>query len=132
MRTKEQQRFHYVAVINVLIGISYLLFRFFLKEVNDFGEAPYPQQAWLQYTHILLASIWMFFFGVLWKEHISLKLKLGKKAKRVNGLYLTFISFFMCLSGYLIQIPLTQDYSMGVIHCVFGVLWIILYLMHIL
>lgn len=130
MDLKNKQYFHLATLLNLLVGVVYFLFRYFITVQTDFGEMPSEYQPYFQYFHILFVVPWVFVFGMLFQTHMLPKLKKKLPKKKKSGITLMVLSVLMILSGYTIQVSSPE--WMGLSHVIISGAWFCVYLWHIL
>src|SRR5690348_8922556 len=70
-------RLYAVSIGTWCTGIAWLLFHYFVKTVDSFGfEAPHPAEKWSLITHALVSFYALWWFGLLWPNHIKSSWKL--------------------------------------------------------
>ena len=74
----------------------------------------------------------VFAVGLIWKKHIAGHWRAGLSTGRRSGLSLVLTMVPMIVSGYLIQVTITDTWRTAwiVIHCTTSGLWITGYLIH--
>lgn len=131
--TKSQKQFlHWANMINIFIGIVYGVFRYTVKVDGPFGPTPHSWQPFFQYAHILAVPWLVFAVGVIWTSHIQKKIDNDSPKRWMSG-YLLIITFFiMTISGYFLQMPITNNNRLITIfiHGFIAALWTLSYLVH--
>ena len=117
---------------SVLSGVIYGILKFFFKVQGPYGEMANPWQSDLQHIHIIVSPFVLFAIGLMWKNHIWLRITTGFKKLRKTGLMLTFLLFVMVLSGYFYQSS-TNENSLKIwqwTHIISSSLWTLLFAFH--
>jgi hypothetical protein len=89
----------YVTSIGVwLTGAVWLLFHYFIKQVDQFGFAnAHPGEKWTLMAHAAFAFFAMWLFGVLWPAHV--KKSWNAKIRRWSGGTLFGVTAWLSISG---------------------------------
>lgn len=113
-------------------GVVYAVMKFLMDPVDEWAVVNHPWQPHVQHLHVVVAPLLVFAVGLYWKGHISGKLSEGQPAGRVSGWVLTLQFVPVVLSGYLIQVVVSQGWrSVWVwVHLVTGSLWIVAVMAH--
>lgn len=128
-----QRTLMHVALLSVGgSGVVYAVIKYFLPPPDEFSLA-HPWQALWQHTHILLAPLLVFAIGMIWQDHIWRKFKTQAKRSRRSGL-IQFVLFApMILSGYAIQISVSEQIRnfWVIIHVLSSSLFLVVYIAHV-
>lgn len=133
MTKSEKRTFFYLNLIVTIIGIVYLVYKYFLVQETEYGIRPHESTATWLHLHVASVPLLLLGIGYLFKVHISPKLKAAKPARSISGLFLIKTFIVMVISGYLLQMGLSSDfnYSAGIIHSVISGIWVVLLIWHI-
>ena len=93
---------HIAAYLTLIHGILYFIVKYYMQVESPYGLRAHWSQGIIQGVHILLSPLFIFAFGLLWKDHILVKLKKSKR-KRTIGIGLVAICIIMIVSGLGIQ-----------------------------
>ena len=94
--------------ILILSGVTYYIFKNFIKAQTEFGPVPSPVTKYLQYSHIIIGPIVIFAVGRLWDMHAKPMNKNGKQ-KKVSGKVMFYAFGLLALSGYLTQMSIVDN-----------------------
>jgi hypothetical protein len=117
---------------SVLSGIFYGVLKFFFKVDGPFGQMANPWQSDLHHIHIIVSPFVLFSVGLLWKNHIWLRISTDFRKLRKTGISLTVLFFIMVLTGYFYQSS-TSENSLFIwqwTHIISSCLWTILFVFH--
>lgn len=122
---------HFASYLVIISGLVYWLLKEFGYSETEYGMMPSPFQSKAQAWHILVSPLFIFALGLLWKDHILVKIKKSSKKLR-SGWTLILLVFPMIVSGYLIQVVSSEFWNPIVIiaHLVSSVVFIAAYLLH--
>lgn len=79
-------------------GAAWLVARYFLRPVSQFGESIHPLEPWAMKVHGAAAMIVLFFVGSLLNLHIRRALKAGRNL--VTGWAMIGTLLFLTVTGY--------------------------------
>ena len=79
-------------------GAAWLLARYFMRPVGQFGETIHPLEPWAMKLHGAAAMVMLFFVGSLMNAHIRRALKAGRNLATGWGMLLTLS--LLTASGY--------------------------------
>lgn len=134
MKNKTLYRYtHIITFLTIIHGLFFYIIKGYFQIETDYGIRPHPYQAHAQAIHIVLSPLWIFIFGVLFKDHILEKLK-NSKFKKLSGVSSVVFSLLMVLSGYLVQIIYEPSLKEIVVntHLVTSSLFSVFYFIHII
>jgi len=122
-------------VANVLVagtGVVYALMRYVMDSTDEWAVVNHPWQPHVQHLHILAAPLLIFVGGAFWKRHVIEKMRGNSSNGRTTGLVLAVQFVPMVLSGYLIQVSVTETWRIVWIwvHLVTAALWCLLAAAH--
>jgi hypothetical protein len=122
---------HWFIGINIIIGVIYAILKYCFITDGEFGPESHPIQPYFQYAHILLVPLMVFVFGLLFGDHILVKVRNSSLKKWLSGYSLILTILLVTLSGYLLQLPLMSSRQFMIIfHCVVAAIWTIAYIFH--
>ena len=88
------------------VGYGYLLY--FGQQEDEFGLSTHPWQPALQWSHVVVAPLFVFALGMIWNYHIVQKLASGARPRRRTGILLLSQTLPMIVSGYLLQVAVDE------------------------
>jgi len=106
---------------------------YFMEPVDEFAIVNHPWQPLFLHAHILTAPLLVFGFGFIWYDHAWAFFRSDQKEGRRSGSSLLGLAVPMILSGYAIQVSVTESWR-GVwvwVHVVTASVWVIGYLVHV-
>jgi len=117
-------------VANLLVagtGIVYAGMKYMMESANEWAVVNHPWQPHVQHLHVIAAPLLVFAGGLIWKHHVLARLRDNGSNGRLSGLGLALQFVPMVMSGYLIQISVSETWrSVWVgIHLVSSGLWIV-------
>jgi|AP95_1055475.scaffolds.fasta_scaffold19417_3 hypothetical protein len=123
---------HLSTLLVGITGVIYAIMRYLMEPTDPFSVVNHPWQPTLQHLHVLVAPLMVFAVGLIWKKHIAGHWRAGLSTGRRSGLSLVLTMVPMIVSGYLIQVTITDTWRTAwiVIHCTTSGLWITGYLIH--
>jgi uncharacterized membrane protein len=113
-----------------LIGILYLIYKYFFVVDTDYGERPHQFTSDLLHLHIITVPLLVLLVGYLYSEHIYPKLKSKKNKRKKSGILIIATFIAMSLSGYVLQVSTEGLSTTGIIHSAVSVVWIVATLWH--
>jgi hypothetical protein len=113
-------------------GIGYAVMRYLMESPDEWSVVNHPWQPHLQHLHVLVAPLLVLAGGLLWRHHVSEKLRSGSRRGRTSGILLTALFVPMIASGSLIQISVDESWRRAWIwvHLVSSGLWLIGFAVH--
>ena len=123
---------HLSTLLVGITGVIYAVMRYLMEPTDLFSVVNHPWQPTLQHLHVLVAPVMVFSVGLIWKKHIAGHWRAGLSPGRRSGLSLVLTMVPMIVSGYLIQVTVTDTWRTAwiAIHCTTSGLWITSYLIH--
>lgn len=123
---------HGATILVGVTGIIYAVMRYFIVPSDPFSVVNHPWQPHMQHLHVLVAPLMVFAVGLIWKKHIAGHWRSGLKTGRRSGIGMIMTMVPMILSGYMIQITVTDTWRTTwiVVHCVTSGLWVAGYVIH--
>jgi len=114
-------------------GVAYAILRYFVKARDAFGVVNHPLEPIVQHLHILLTPLMVFAVGVIWRRHVWASWRSGLAARRRSGIGLALILAPMVVSGYLIQVVLTEGWRAAWVatHVAASLVWLVGYGFHL-
>lgn len=120
---------------NILVGgtgIVYAVMRYLMEPADEWAVVNHPWQPHVQHLHVLAAPLLVFVGGLVWKHHVLKKLRDDGSNGRTTGLILVGQLAPMVLSGYLIQVSVSETWRtvwIGV-HLITSGLWVVAIIAH--
>ncbi len=113
-------------------GLIYALMLYVLESEDEFSVVNHPLQPQTQHLHVLLAPLFVFSVGLIWRRHIWSHWKKGVRSGRRSGTSLLFLLLPMVLSGYLLQVSVDPQWrqAWGILHLATSGIWILAFLGH--
>lgn len=112
-------------------GVAWLLARYFMRPVSEFGETVHPLEPWSMKLHGAAAMALLFLAGVLLNVHIRRALKAGRNL--ATGWAMIGTLLFLVLTGYgLYYVAGEADRPVwSVLHWTVGLGAAVLFVLHI-
>lgn len=107
MTQTEYRVFHAANIAVSVSGIAYGGVRYLLKPDEPFALM-HPAQPHLQHLHVLLAPLLVAMIGYFVHGHLHPHLKRDRKRGRRSGLSLVWMAAPMILSGYALQVTVSE------------------------
>ena len=122
-------------IANLLVvgtGIDYAGMKYMMESADEWAVVNHPWQPHVQHLHVITAPLLVFAGGLIWKHHVLARLRDNGSDGRLTGLGLAVQFVPMVMSGYLIQISVSEIWrSVWVgIHLVSSALWIVMAVAH--
>ena len=122
-------------IANLLVGgtgIVYAVMEFLMKPADEWAVVNHPWQPQVQHLHVLAAPLLVFVGGLFWKHHVLKRYRDNGSGGRRTGLILAFQFAPMVLSGYLIQISVSENWREVWVwaHLITSGLWIAMVIAH--
>jgi len=116
---------HFVNVAVCGTGLVYAWMCYLLEPADEWSVVNHPWQPHVQHLHVLVAPLLVFAGGVIWRQHVLERIRGNDSGGRGTGLALTVLLIPMVLSGYLIQVSITESWRLVWIwiHLITGGLW---------
>lgn len=114
-------------------GALWLAFHYFLQEVDSFGfEVPHAGEKWTLIAHALVSFYAIWWFGLLWSNHIKAGWK--TRVRRVSGGILFVAITWLALSGYLLYYIGSEAWRSwaSVLHWTVGLAAVAAFMFHLL
>ncbi len=117
---------------SIITGTIYGILKFFFKIEGPFGEVASPWQSDFHHLHIILSPFVLFSIGMIWKNHIWLRISTNFKKLRRTGIMLTILFFIMVLSGYFYQSSIDEEllFVWQWTHIISSSIWTLLFVYH--
>jgi hypothetical protein len=124
-------------VANILAGGSglvYFCLKYVAKSQDPYSSAGNPWEPFAHNTHVLLSPLLLFAVGLIWADHVWLKIARGRQGRRESGVMITVLFPPMAISAYLIQVSVDETWRKVwvVIHLATSALWIAGYATHLI
>ena len=113
-------------------GIAYAVMKYLMESTDEWAVVNHPWQPHLQHLHVLGAPLLVFACGLLWSTHVAPKLSANDPRGRLTGLSLVVQLIPMVLSGYLIQVSVSEGWrTIWVwVHLVTSIVWLLMAFAH--
>ena len=113
-------------------GVIYALMLYALESEDEFSVVNHPLQPQMQHLHVLLAPLFVFAVGLIWRRHIWSHWKKGVRRGRRSGVSLLLLLLPMILSGYLLQVSVDPRWRQAweIVHVATSCIWILAFLGH--
>ena len=123
---------HLSTLLVGITGVIYAVMRYLMEPADLFSVINHPWQPTFQHLHVLVAPLMVFAVGLIWKKHIAGHWRAGLPTGRRSGIGLVLTMVPMIISGYLIQVTVTDTWRTAwiVIHCITSGLWVAGYMIH--
>ena len=115
-------------------GLVYTLMLFGLESDDPFSVVNHPLQPQTQHLHVMVAPLFVFAVGLIWRRHIWGHWSGRKPQSRRSGVSLLFLLAPMVASGYLLQISVDPSWRgvWSIVHLLTGGLWVLAFAGHYL
>jgi cytochrome b561 len=115
----------------LLTGLAWLVLRYFMRPVGEFGETVNPLEPWAMKLHGLAAMAALFFVGSMLHLHIRRAVKAGRNL--VTGWSMVGTLAFLVVTGYgLYYLAGDADRPVwSALHWVVGIAVAVLFVLHI-
>jgi hypothetical protein len=125
----------FVLLANLLVGgtgVAYAAMKYLMKPTDEWSIVNHPWQPHAQHLHVLLAPMLALAGGLLWRHHVTEKLRSGSWRGRRSGLLLVALFVPMIASGSLIQISVAETWRQVWVwvHLVCTGFWLVAFLVH--
>lgn len=122
-------------ISNLLVGgtgVVYAVMIYLMESPDEWTVVNHPWQPHVQHLHIVAAPLLVFACGLLWNRHVLAKLSANDPRGRITGLALVIQLIPMVLSGYLIQVSVSEGWrTIWVwVHLVTSFAWIMMTIAH--
>jgi hypothetical protein len=116
----------------ILSGAAWLLARYLLRPVGQFGEAVHPLEPWAMKVHGAGAMAMLFFLGAMLNSHIRRALKSGRNL--VSGWSMIITVAVLIVTGFgLYYLAGEGDRpAWSAVHWIVGLGWVALGIVHVL
>lgn len=120
---------------NLLVGatgIVYVVMKYFMEAADEWAVVNHPWQPHVQHLHVLTAPLIVFAGGLLWRHHVLDRMKNSGRNGKATGYALIAQFVPMVLSGYLIQVSVSETWrSVWIwVHLITAGLWLFAMLAH--
>jgi hypothetical protein len=126
-------RLYGVSLATWITGVVWLIFHYFVRTVDQFGfEVPHPGEKWSLISHALVSFYAIWWFGLLWPNHVKSSWKLH--IRRTTGGVLFGCVAWLSLTGwalYYIGSDRWRSWT-SVSHWIVGVGGLIAFVVHLL
>jgi Ni,Fe-hydrogenase I cytochrome b subunit len=116
----------------ILSGAAWLLARYYLRPVGQFGETIHPMEPWAMKVHGAAAMAMLFFLGTLLNSHIRRALKSGRNL--VSGWSMIATVAVLIATGFGLYYLAGEDArpAWSAVHWLVGLGWAALGIVHVL
>ena len=120
---------------NLLVGgtgIVFAIMKYLLEPADEWAVVNHPWQPHVQHLHVLTAPLLVFVGGLFWKNHVLRRYRDNGTEGRSTGVALAIQLAPMVLSGYLIQVSVSEAWRTAwvVVHLITSGLWMALAAAH--
>ena len=131
MNRFESWLLHLSTAVLTITGFVYAWMHYLMKPDDPFSVVNHPWEPHFLSTHILVAPFLVVGFGIILHSHILFKISAGARTARKTGLLLIPLFAVMVISGYLLQV-IVSDFRKPLvwIHLGSGAFWSVFYLAH--
>ena len=114
-------------------GLVYGWMRYFATPADPYAVVNHPWQPQLQHLHVLAAPLLVFAAGIIWRQHVWQRWRLGGRRRRRSGLSMMLTLVPMVASGYLLQTAVDEAWRQAwvVVHVAASLLWLAAYAGHL-
>jgi hypothetical protein len=133
MKKSDKYLLYITHTLTLMTGLLYGVTIYFLEPENAWDVVNHPMQIYFQQAHILVSPILVFIMGLIWQAHIRHKLEVQETLRKTSGLILIYSFIVMVLSGYLIQISVSEiarNIMVGM-HLISSGLWSLVFFIHL-
>jgi hypothetical protein len=122
-------------VANLMVGgtgIVYAVMKYLMESTDEWAVVNHPWQPHVQHLHVVAAPLLVFTCGLLWSNHVVPKLQAKGSRGRLTGLTLVAQLIPMVVSGYLIQVSVSEGWRTVWIwvHLVTSIVWLLTAITH--
>jgi hypothetical protein len=132
MNRGERWLIHFSNLLVGGTGLVYAVMKYLLEPTSPFSVINHPLQPLVLTLHLVAAPLLVLAAGILWKGHISERLRYGRPAGRASGISLALAFLPMVLSGYLLQTapaPFWRKVWL-IVHLTTSAVWLLMYTTH--
>jgi hypothetical protein len=90
-------------------GLVYGWMAYFATSDDPDALVNHPLQPDVQHAHVLVAPLFVFALGLVWRSHVWARVRSGHRERRTTGLALFALVAPMTASGYLLQTSIDPD-----------------------
>jgi hypothetical protein len=120
----ERRVFTYSNLIISIIGVLYLIYKYFFIIETEYGQRPHSLTSDFLHLHIITVPLLVLLVGHMYGKHIYPKLKSQKTKRKKSGVFIMILFVVMTLSGYILQVSVESLSLTGIFHSVISVLWL--------
>lgn len=125
----------FLDIANLLVGgtgLVYAVMKYAMEATDEWAVVNHPWQPHFQHLHVLAAPLLVFAGGMFWKHHVLEKMRGNGANGRATGLALAVQFIPMVVSGYLIQVTVSEMWRTIWIwvHLMTGCLWCLAVIAH--
>lgn len=131
MNRFESWLLHLSTAALTITGLVYAWMHYLMKPSDPFSVINHPWEPHFLSTHILVAPLLVLAFGFILHGHILFKVSVGAQTARKSGLLLIPLFAVMVISGYLLQV-IVSDFRKALVwvHLGSGAGWSLFYIGH--
>ena len=128
----ERWLFHLSNLAVVATGLIYTAMLYAMESDDPFSIVNHPLQPQVQHLHVLLAPLFVFAVGLIWRQHIWNHWSRGVRQARRTGTSLLLLLLPMVASGYFLQVAVEPQWrtAWGWVHLVSSGLWVLAFIGH--
>jgi hypothetical protein len=136
MTRLERVLLHGGTVATGVSGLAYAAFKHLMVNDDPFSAVNHPLQPWALKAHVLAAPVVLFAIGMIFKEHVLVKMRNGTgplRSSRRSGLATLWLLAPLFLSGYLLQVIASgppRDLTAW-LHLAAGIVFLAFYAVHV-
>ena len=126
---------HAATLLAAVTGCAVIWMKYFMKSTDPFSVVNHPWQPQMLAAHVLAAPVLVFALGLIARGHILDRLGEGpRNGSGRSGIAATLIVLPMVATGYVLQVATDPRprHALAVGHLASGLLFTILYALHLL
>jgi hypothetical protein len=131
--TKWEYRFFHISNQLVIVtGLVYGWMRYCMTSDGEFSVVNHPWQPHFLHAHIIVVPLLIFCLGHFWGRHIWANWTSEASRGRRSGSSMLWVAVPMIISGYCIQVSVSEAWRNGwiIIHVAVSLLWALAYVVH--
>lgn len=132
MNRGERWLIHFSNLLVGGTGLVYAVMKYLMEPASPFSVINHPLQPLVLTLHLVAAPLLVLAVGILWKGHISERLRHGQPAGRASGISLALTFLPMVLSGYLLQTASAPFWRQAwlAVHLTTSGIWLLMFSAH--
>ena len=113
-------------------GLIYAVMLYAMESEDPFSIVNHPLQPRMQHLHVLLAPLFIFAVGMIWRRHVWAHWSQNVRKARRSGVSLFLMLVPMIASGYLLQTTVDPQWRQiwGYVHLVTSGIWVVASVAH--